>query len=233
MKRLQLIVLLLNLLLAACSTESIKRTEAIIPDPSAVIGGSSSATLYTTTKEKAWTAIGQLFRVPDEHPYLTKAGFYCRESYSWYGEKTDLKLVLRISKWDGQKPEGEPILVSMPANIKKDIKVEWIYFDISHLKLDSNNTYVAWLSLVGQGNPVNSSIGILEMRPHTSSPPPNSGNRNEWQPNKWTTDYSQGNMVMWDQPNPDQKIEPMTKSSWRQESIGTNTRFTMHFENIP
>lgn len=233
MKTLRLTVLVLNVLLVACSAERIKRTEVIIPDPSVVIGGSSSVTLYTTTKRNAWTAIGQLFRAPEGHSYLTKAGFYCRESYSWYGEKADLNLVLRISKWDGRKPEGEPILVSLPASIKKDVKVEWIYFDIFHLKLDSKNTYVAWLSLVGQGNPVDSSIGIMEMRPHTSSPPPRSRDLTEWQPNKWTTDYSQGNMTMWDQPNPDQSLEPMTKSAWRQESIGINTRFIMHFENIP
>ena len=233
MKRLGLIALMLSLLLASCSMEKIKRTEIIIPDPTTVIGGSSSATLYTTTKGKAWTAIGQLFRSPEDHSYLTRFGFYCRKSYSWRGEKTDLKLVLRISKWDGKKPKGNPLFVSIPAIIKKDINVEWVYFDISHLKLDSKNNYVAWLSLARQNNPVNSSIGILEMRPRTSTALPKSNKLDEWQPNVWTTDYAQGSMVMWDQPNPDQSLERMTESAWRQESIGTNTRFTMRFENIP
>ena len=239
MKTLYLILLVINFLLTSCSPGEedrtktqgkINRSEVVIPDPSAIIQGSTSRVLYTSTQSIGYTAIGQLFITPLGHEYLTKVGFYLRQSSAWKKEKTDLKITLRISKWDGKKPENEVLWFSLPIIIEKYFKSGWVYFDITHLKLDPKSTYVAWLSLADQNNPVNSSIEIGQMSKRTSTPPPKGNDHSNWQPTEWEMDYPQGNMVMCVKPELMQSMDPLTP--WRQEPVGVNTSFTMSFENV-
>lgn len=240
MKNLGFILFVIALLFTSCSPGdndrinskgNTNRSNAVIPDPPPIISGSTSRVLYATTKGKAWTAIGQLFKTPSGHEYLTKVGFYLRQSTSWRGDKTDLNLILKISKWDSEKPDNDILWFSSPVIIEKDFRLGWVYFDITQLKLDPKSTYVAWLSLAGQNNPANSSVEIMQMSPRTSTPPPKGGNLNSWQPKEWTMDYPQGNMVMCVKSDLMQPMEPLTP--WVQESIGVNTGFTMWFENMP
>jgi hypothetical protein len=239
MKTFYLILLAINFLLTSCSPGEedrtkthgkISRSKVVIPDPSAIIQGSTSRVLYASTQGIGHTAIGQLFTIPLGHEYLTKVGFYLLQSSVWKKDKTDLKIILRISKWDGKKPENEILWLSFPVIIEKHFKSGWVYFDITHLKLDPKSTYVAWLSLAEQNNPVSSSIEIGQMSRRTSTPPPKGNDHSSWQPTEWEMDYPQGNMVMCVKPELMQSMDPLTP--WRQEPVGVNTSFTMSFENV-
>lgn len=199
------------------------RTAVTIPDPTYNSVGTLSINLFTITNSNAPTAVGQLFKAPKGYPYLTRVGFLIGPPpYTKNSNSTNV--TLRISKWDGTKPDMQTLAISTPASIVGEGRdLSWVYFYIERLRLDPQFTYVAWLSLIGQGNPMTSAISL---RGSSMSIPSRSAKESY-------PAYQDGHMVMWTQPNTDQSLDPMFQSAWQQESIAVNTTFRMQFEDVP
>jgi|GEM_PF-5503877 len=194
-----------------------KRTEATIP-PVEVHGfESSSFSLYDKSAMGGTTALGQIFLPPKGHDLLIKVGFQCR-SYNGL----DVNVKLRISVWEGDRPNSSTLWESETVLVSKDSN-GWVSFDVPHIKLISGQKYIAWLSMSGLQNEDHASFGVVSMGRRTTE----SGR----QPNTWTSDYPEGSRAFWRQSNPDGQIDNITQAPWITDGSGENLHFKMVFEN--
>ena len=223
-------LLLLVGLVSACSQTKVPRTEAFLPSHEVKGASSSSFSLYFRGYKGATTALGQIFLPPDENNrFLIKAGFFNLRYLFGSNRVSDTMVKLRISRWQGDRPDPYTLWESDTVLLKKDFSRGWIYFDVPHIKLTPGRKYIAWLSLAGLKNSDDSYLSIVAMGPRTSTPPPKPGE--PWQPNSWDADYPEGTRAFWRQENPDGLVENMTKLPWVVDADGHNLYFKMFFEN--
>lgn len=226
MPDIRLLVLVLLTLVSACGQG--QRSTATLPAVEVRGAESSSFSLYATTSGRGTTALGQIFAAPEGHDFLTNAGFLCRHG-AGPGRASDMRVRLRISPWQGDRPGSVALWESEPVELKKDFRSGWLTFDLPHVKLAPNRSYLAWLSLAGLDNADDASFGVVGMGARTRGPQPKPGQ--QWQPDAWSTPYPEGTRAFFRQSNPDARVEPMTQSAWEVEQSGQNLHFKMTFVN--
>ncbi len=209
-----------------------KHTALWIPDE---IQGmeSSGKTIYGAGKAGTPTAIGQVFRAPKGHRYLRKVGFlvmhptYDRRPSTMPGVTVKVNIRLIVSEWNGERAEAparwQSESVSLPKQPSELPRIDWLWFDVPALELDSAKTYIAWLTMAELSAAGYDSISIVRMGPRSRTAGP---------PADWPSLYPDGVMAIWNGANPDHSLTSMTRSLWNVEMSNVNLHFRMLFQSF-
>lgn len=205
---------------------STSRIESTLPVKPLMGMESNGYSIYENTQSEGITALGQLFSPPLATPQMFEIGFL----FSKFDFSNDVKVQVRLSEWLGDRPAAVELWKSNPKNIPSDFKIGLIDFNISHIQLDPEKKYIAWVTLCNLRNELDARIGIKNRGPSTRKLQPGVS-IDELKPEDWYFPYPEGKRVLFKQPNPNGEINIMTDLPWEESKPGHNLHFRMKFEN--